>query len=78
MKFNSIPTLNKWAPYQDVLVGEAFNHPGFEQRSRVVTNKIIKLDVKNAMAVCVADEIWQLGEPGKLADYIDPVSRRFF
>lgn len=73
-----IPTLDKWAIYRDVLVGEAINHPEFEQRERVVTNKIVVLDQKQAMAACVANEIWQLGRPGKLADYVDPVTRRFF
>jgi hypothetical protein len=77
MKFN-IPTLDKWATYNDILVGEAVNHPQFEQRQRVATNKCIKLDIKMAMAVCVADEVWQLGRPGKLGDYVDPVTKKFF
>lgn len=74
----NIPTLDKWAVYQDVLVGEAVNHPGFEQRQRVATNKCVLLDPKNGMAVCVSDEVWQLGRPGKLEYYIDPITKRFF
>lgn len=73
-----IPVLDKWAAYNDVLVGEAVNHPEFENRTRVHTNKVILIDVKLGMAACTADEVWQLGRPGKLGDYVDPVSRRFF
>lgn len=78
MMLNKIPTLDKWVPYRDVLVGEALNHPEFEQRQRVTTNKCIKLDAKLGMAVCVANEIWQLGQPGKLENYIDPITKKFF
>lgn len=77
MKFN-IPSLNKWAIYRDVLVGEAMNHPDFENRQRVATNKVTKLDTKLGMALCVGNEQWQLGEPGKLADYVDPITKRFY
>lgn len=73
-----IPTLENWAPYHEVLIGEAYNHPQFEQRQRVATNRVIKFDLDNAMAVCLDNEVWQLGRQGKLSRYIDPVSKRFF
>lgn len=73
-----VPTLNKWAIYNDVLLGEAMNHPDFDSRQRVMTNKCIKLDKDLGVAYCTSDEIWQLGEPGHLGQYIDPVSRKFF
>lgn len=73
-----LPTLDKWASFNDVLVGEALNHPDFEQRQRVVTNKFITIDKKDGWAACVANEFWQLGQPGKIADYIDPLSKRFY
>jgi hypothetical protein len=83
MKFN-IPKLNKWVVYNDVLLGEAINHPQFEQRQRVQTNKVLKMDIKSGMAECVPDvgsiekEYWQLGEPGNLSNYVDPITKRFF
>jgi hypothetical protein len=73
-----IPVLDKWAEYNDVIVGEAIDHPEFEQRQRVVTNKCLVLDKKCGFAKCVSNEFWQLGQPGKLSDYIDPVSKKFF
>ena len=73
-----VPTLDKWAVFNDVLVGEALNHPQFEQRQRVQTNKCTKLDKKLGVAYCVANEIWQLGQPGHLGQYVDPVTKRFF
>ena len=72
------PKLDKWALYNDVLVGEAVNHPEFEQRQRVRTNKCLFLDKKVGIAKCTENEIWQLGEPGNLGMYVDPISRRFF
>lgn len=54
------------------------NHPDFENRQRVATNKVTKLDTKLGMALCVGNEQWQLGEPGKLADYVDPITKRFY
>lgn len=77
MKLN-IPTLDKWVKFNDVLVGEAINHPKFEQRQRVRTNKVIFMDEKMGMAKCVADEFWQLGEPSVLGRYVDPITKRFF
>lgn len=74
----AVPKLNRWAWYRDILVGEAINHPGFENRQRIATNKVLKLDKKLGMAVCTANEVWQLGEPGNLGMYVDPISRRFF
>lgn len=74
----NIPILDRWVKFNDVLLGEAINHPSFEQRQRVKTNKIKTLDEKLGMALCLQNEAWQLGKPGKLADYVDPVTKKFF
>lgn len=73
-----VATLDKWATYRDVLVGEAINHPGFEQHQRVATNKCVSLDKKLGVAYCTGDEVWQLGQPGHLGMYVDPITRKFF
>ena len=77
MNFN-IPTLEKWAVFNDVLIGRTLNHPDFENGKRIRTNKCIKLDKKIGMALCVGNESWQLGEPGHLGMYVDPITKRFF
>ena len=74
----TIPTLDSWALFHDCLLGEAINHPNFENGQRVKTNKIIKLDKKIGMVMCVANEYWQLGRPSTLAKYIDPKTKRFY
>lgn len=77
MKLNP-PILDHWVKFNDCLLGEAINHPEFEKRQRIVSNRCIKLDEKVGMAICLNDEIWQLGQPGNFARYIDPIGRRFF
>lgn len=74
----TVPTLDKWAVFNDVLVGEALNHPEFEQRQRIKTNKVTKLDRKLGVAYCVAKEVWQLGQPGHLGQYVDPITKKFY
>lgn len=73
-----VPILDKWAVFNDVLVGEAIDHPNFETRRRVMTNKCFKLDKAIGMARCSSGEVWQLGQPGHLGMYVDPVTKRFF
>ena len=41
-------------------------------------NHVAILDEKLGMAKCSGDEVWQLGEPGKLAMYVDPITKRFY
>ncbi len=77
MRFNS-PTLDNWAVFNDVIVGESLNHPEYETRQRVMSNKIKKLDRKLGVVFCTGDEIWQLGQPGHLGKYVDPITKRFF
>jgi len=75
----TIPTLDKWALFNDVLVGEALNHPEYEQRQRVKTNKLLKpVDKKLGIAFCIANESWQLGQPGHLGQYVDPITKKFY
>lgn len=73
-----VPTLDKWAIFHDVLVGEALDHPSFEQRQRIETNKLIKMDKKENIAFCVSGEIWQLGQEGNLGLYVDPLTKKFY
>lgn len=77
MKLN-IPTLDKWAVFNDVLVGEAINHPDFEKGQRVMTNKVLTGSKKDGWIKCVGDEDWQLGQPGNLGMYVDPITKRFY
>ena len=73
----TIPKLDKWARYHDCLVGRAFNHPDFENGQRVQTNGGVFVDVKLGFAKCAGNEVWQLGEPGKLSMYEDPITKKF-
>ncbi len=73
-----IPRLDKWARYHDTLVGRAFDHPEFENGQRVQTNHVATLDVKIGFAKCSGDEIWQLGSPGSLNMYEDPITKKFY
>ncbi len=78
MLIGQVPKLDKWARFNNVLVGRAFNHPEFENGQRVKTNHVAILDENLGMAKCSGNEIWQLGEPGKLSMYVDPVTKRFY
>lgn len=73
-----VPKLDKWARLRDVLVGRAYDHPNFENGQRIQTNAIGVLDTKIGFAKCAGDEVWQLGQPGALSMYEDPVTKRFY
>lgn len=74
----SPPKLDKWARYHDCLVGRAFNHPKIENGQRVQTNHVLILDPKLGFAKCVENEVWQLGQPGHLGQYVDPITKKFY
>lgn len=73
-----VPKLDKWAKLRDVLVGRAYDHPDFENGQRVHTNRVDDLNVKIGFAKCAGNEMWQLGQPGNLSMYQDPVTKRFY
>ncbi len=75
---NKPPKLDKWVTFNDVLIGRVYDHPGFENGQRVQTNMCTSLDEKIGVAICVAGEVWQLGEPGSLSMYEDPVTKKFY
>ncbi len=72
------PKLDKWARFNNVLVGRVYNHPQFENGQRIQTNNVGILDEKLGMAKCSGNEVWQLGQPGKLEMYQDPITKRFY
>ncbi len=75
---SQIPKLEKWARYHNTLVGRAYNHPDFENGQRVQTNHVAVIDQKFGFAKCSGDEMWQLGQPGTLGMYEDPITKKFY
>ncbi len=75
---SQIPKLDKWAKFGNTLVGRAYNHPEYENGQRVQTNHVGVLDEKLGIAKCSGDEVWQLGQPGSLSMYEDPITKRFY
>ncbi len=73
-----VPKLERWARLRDVLIGQAYDHPEFENGQRVQTNHVALLDTKLGFAKCSGDEMWQLGQPGHLGMYEDPITKRFY
>ena len=79
MSFSAkVPKLERWARLRDVLVGQAYNHPEFENGQRVHTNHVTVLDERLGFSKCSGNEIWQLGQPGKLSFYEDPITKEFY
>lgn len=76
MKSN-IPTLKNWVQYHNVLLGDAWYHPKFENGTRIISNHIGTLDHILGVAKCAGDETWLLKNPGKIEDYYYPKKSGF-
>lgn len=70
--------LKNWVYYNDVLLGDAWYSQEFPNDTRVMTSKILNLDHKLNVVVCIDGEVWRLGHMGNLEEYHYPKKESSF
>lgn len=63
--------LERWIVYHDVLVGYAFDVPGFSDGTRIMTEFKHKIDLDSMTAFC-KDGTYKLGDFGTYAEHQQP------